>query len=503
MSYELGRAILLSELVSPAALQSALFTSVTQGTHLVRALLATGAIDEPALEEILARAEAPVVRTVVPVPDLVARVPAPMWSRLLALPVRLDPVTGTVDVAMVDVRDAHGTRELEHHLASPVRPLRAPLAAVEDALRRRRESRPPPSSHDPSHFPQRLSMPGVPSVAPRKDTPPWGTPVHTPRLSEPPRASSDIPIPLTRRHYAPVPGGTQRPPPLYDPSDGLPAVFALDGIPQAAVERSAPPSRVSRPPPPPVEPAADHPYGRSRPPPHFGDRSSPPERRSVTPQGLGVPRTPASLHPARIAGYDSPARYGPEYDAPPDSLPPGSLIPGPPPMPSRAPYGPTHGAPSLPFGDASSATGALKTATDRDQVLDILLFGARMVARRVAIFVVKRGGFVGWSCTPEFGDRAALQALLVPTTSASILSTATSEGLYLGAIRHDEVHAPLLRLMQGASRDVAATAVRVAGRTALVIVADELGDTMIATRRLEELARAAGDALSRILRSKR
>lgn len=502
MSYELGRAILLSELVSPAALQSALFTSVTQGTHLVRALLATGAIDEPALEEILARAEAPVVRTVVPVPDLVARVPAPMWGRLLALPVRLDPVTGTVDVAMVDVRDTHGARELEHHLASPVRALRAPLAAVEDALRRRRESRPPPSSHAPSHFPQRLSMPGVPSVAPRKDTPPWGTPVHTPRLSEPPRPSSDIPIPLTRRHYAPVPGGTQRPPPLYDPNDGLPAVFALDGLPQAAVERAAPPSRVSRPPPPPEPPA--HLRGHSSAPPHLAPQRPQRERRSVTPQGLGVSRTPASLHPARIAGYDAPALYGTDLEgAAPDSLPPGSLIPGPPPMPSRAPYGPTHGAPSLPFGDASSALGALKSATDRDQVLDILLFGARMVARRVAIFVVKRGGFVGWSCTPEFGDRAALQALLVPTTSASILSTATSEGLYLGAIRHDEVHAPLLRLMQGASRDVAATAVRVAGRTALVIVADELGDTMIATRRLEELARAAGDALSRILRSKR
>lgn len=461
MSYELGRALLHAELVSPAALQSALFTSVTKGTHLVRALLATGAIDEPSLEEILARAEAPLVRTVVPVPDLVARLPATLCTRLLALPVRLDPITGTVDLAMVDVRDAHAARELQHHLAAPVRPLRAPLAAVEDALRRRTDvhTRGPSSvsapsmSPSPSHFPQRLSMPGVPSVAPRKDTPPWGTPVHTPRLSEPPRAGSDIPIPLTRRHYAPVPGGTQRPPPMYDPSAGLPAVLALDDELEPIIERAPPPTRVSRPP-------------------------------------------PASLHPARVARYDY------EGGPAPDSLPPGSLIPGPPPVPRYAPQA-SHPPPGFPFGDASSAIGALKAATDRDQVLDILLHGARMVARRVALFVVKRGGFVGWSCSPEFGDRAALQALLVPTTSASILSTAMNEGLYLGAIRHDEVHAPLLRLMQGATRDVAATAVRVAGRTALVIVADELGDTMIATRRLEELARAAGEALSRILRAKR
>jgi hypothetical protein len=36
-----------------------------------------------------------------------------------------------------------------------------------------------------------------------------------------------------------------------------------------------------------------------------------------------------------------------------------------------------------------------------------------------------------------------------------------------------------------------------------VILADELGDTMISTRRLEELARAAGDAFSRIVRTRR
>ena len=57
--------------------------------------------------------------------------------------------------------------------------------------------------------------------------------------------------------------------------------------------------------------------------------------------------------------------------------------------------------------------------------------------------------------------------------------------------------------MHGAARDVAAVPIRVSGKTAVVILADELGDTMLATRRLEELARAAGEAFGRIVRMRR
>jgi hypothetical protein len=57
--------------------------------------------------------------------------------------------------------------------------------------------------------------------------------------------------------------------------------------------------------------------------------------------------------------------------------------------------------------------------------------------------------------------------------------------------------------MRGASRDVAVVPVRVVGKTAVVILADELGDTMIGTRRLEEIARAAGDAFARIVKNRR
>jgi hypothetical protein len=57
--------------------------------------------------------------------------------------------------------------------------------------------------------------------------------------------------------------------------------------------------------------------------------------------------------------------------------------------------------------------------------------------------------------------------------------------------------------MRAASRDVAIVPVRVSGKAAVIVVADELEDTMIGTRRLEEVARAAGEAFARILRARR
>ena len=80
------------------------------------------------------------------------------------------------------------------------------------------------------------------------------------------------------------------------------------------------------------------------------------------------------------------------------------------------------------------------------------------------------------------------------------MNWASNEGTYLGPLDPSS-HGMLLAVMGEASRDVAAVPIRVSGRTAIVIVADDLGDTMIATRRLEEIARAAGDALLRVVRA--
>jgi hypothetical protein len=146
---------------------------------------------------------------------------------------------------------------------------------------------------------------------------------------------------------------------------------------------------------------------------------------------------------------------------------------------------------------------AIRNATSRDEILELVLTGARMVALRAALFVVKKGGYQGWSATAELADRKAFQSLLVPLDAGSVFDRAIHEELYLGPIRSDPVHAPLLRVLKSPSRDVAVVPVRVSGKTAVIILADDLGDTMIGTRRLEELARAAGEAFARIVRTRR
>lgn len=466
MADDLTKALLVEEVVVPAALGEALFVAVTGSAPIVQALTDTNAVSPEVLSRYLARADAPVLRHVMPVAELMDRLPHGLCARLLAVPVRRDAITGTIDVVVADVTDPHPGSEISFHLGAPVRLVRAPVAAIEEALRRIRmktsgtmrpdsdgevyDSRPyarltqppaprirvsevprvpthvPPPAYEPppssatSARPPSMGpgMMAAPVERPKRDTPPWGTAVHPPAGSDPPKSlGSEIPIPLTRRAYNAVSGGTQRPPPMFTPGDSL-----GEGIP-------------------------------------------------VDPMPAAVEARPAPLH---------------------------SFIPGPPPVPAYAAY-----APQLPFADVGGILAALRAAGSRDEVLELVLTGARMVAFRVAIFVVKRGGYLGWACTPEFGDRSRLQSVLVPLEADSLFEEASREGLYLGAIRNDEVHSGLLHVMRGASRDVAAAAIRVAGKTAVVIVADELGDTMLATRRLEELARAAGEAFGRIVRMRR
>ncbi|MBF5066946.1 hypothetical protein G6O45_27430, partial [Salmonella enterica subsp. enterica serovar Istanbul] len=83
----------------------------------------------------LARSEAPYLRQVVPLAELVDRLPPGLCARLLALPVRRDAITGTVDVVVADAGDPHPGSEIAFHLGAPVRLVRASPAAIEKALR--------------------------------------------------------------------------------------------------------------------------------------------------------------------------------------------------------------------------------------------------------------------------------------------------------------------------------------------------------------------------------
>jgi hypothetical protein len=95
----------------------------TQGKH-VRALL----------DKFLAQANVPLLGSVRAKPDLCKALPVGMCERLLAVPVRQESITKTVDVAAVDPFDSHLKQEFSFHLDAPVRILRAPLSEVVSAL---------------------------------------------------------------------------------------------------------------------------------------------------------------------------------------------------------------------------------------------------------------------------------------------------------------------------------------------------------------------------------
>jgi hypothetical protein len=515
---ELTKALLLEEAASEGAIAEALFASVAGGVPLVQALVEARAVTPEVLGRYLARTDAPYLRQVVPLVELVDRLPPGLCVRLLALPVRRDAITGTVDVVVADASDPHPPREIAFHLGVPVRVLRASAASIEEALRRLRSRSLPPSARPeardvrenrdderlydsrpraappastfkggtlpppapslklgytshaaldamtsealrPSRLPvserQAHVVPTSPSTSTAPNahrrssvTPPWGTPVHNATIAHPPSdhptsgLGSEIPIPLTRRTFSAVSGGTQRPPPLVNPADSaMGEGYAVD-------------------------------------PGHFRQIVEVNERMRSAEPGGAPPAGQTGRHMAA-----------------------GSFIPGPPPMPGGGTFGAY--APHVPVAEIGGILAALRAAGSRDEVLELVLTGARIVALKVALFVVKRGGYLGWACTPEFADRAALQSILVPLESPSVFDEAVRDGLYLGPIRHDETHAPLLHVMRGASRDVAVVPIRVSGKTAVVLMADELGDTMLATRRLEELSRAAGEAFARIVRLRR
>jgi len=591
VSIELGRLLIDAGSVTPADVEAALFLSVVRGIPFPRALVDRGAITERALDAELDRRGGLAMRQVLGARDLFARLPRALCRRLGAVPTRLDPATGTIDVAAADPLDRHIPAEISFHLGQPVRLLRAPMSAIEEAIRAiELEEKQAPQ-------PQR--------ARPRRVTPP--SPHGAPQSTIPPPPSEDAPIPLVRR--AP-PASTEPPPPAWR----VPTVRPTGDTAPPPSTREAPlPLRLTKPdrsrdeprsarPTPsapaspassasPASPASPASSGAATPPTPSTQRG--PSRSSVirepdtTPPAISFPSSPptgptdlggmnldaaafrAPPVPSRVGvvpgasasasadasgGAGGAAQPGPS----PNTLRQGRMhmarpeihVTIPPPRGERwpqrdgakdgpalaydddedtseaAPAGdPTLGGPTLPppsseragrsasasvgsssedtlpptFVDLSDLLDAMDSARSRDEIVALALRGVRMLARRVALFSVRRGAFQGHACSPEFGDAEALKMVSIPANLPSLLATATATSLYLGPVPSTPAHAALLGVMRNPSPDVAAVAVRVAGRPVLIMVADQLGDTLNGTRSMDELARAVGDALTRIL----
>ncbi|EYF07986.1 hypothetical protein [Chondromyces apiculatus] len=479
MSIDLGRVLVETGILPAAEVEAALFLSVVRGIPFARALVDRGAITEQALEAELDRRGGLALRQVLGSRELFTRLPRALCRRLGAVPTRLDTASGTVDIAVADPLDRHLAAELGFHLGTPVRLVRAPMAAIEEAIRTLElDERQAPSTR----------------LRPRRVTPAF--PHGAPQSTIPPPPSEDIPIPLVRRVSAatsppeqastPVSTARSRSHEGADPRPAAPATLRGAG---ARLGGSAAGSSI-------VAdandagPAISFP---STPPPSAWD-PSPDAEESATSSGNVGEHAPTTLPQGRlrVSASDpyappSPSRHtspGPSRSR--DSSR-GSHVP---PAPPSAPHS---------GGDLRRIMEAINTARTRDDIVMLALEGIRRVAPRAALFTVKRGAFQGYTCTPEFGYENALREVAIPTSLPSILATATATGMYLGPIPGTPAHEPLLSVMGAASADVAAVAVRVAGRAVLVLVADDLDNTLHGTRTMDDLARVLGDALTRIL----
>jgi hypothetical protein len=475
LSYELGRALLMTEAVSIAGLSKALLVSVREGVSLARALLIARVIDPVRLEEELGRADIPVIRTVAPLPELMDRLPAGLSARMLAFPVRHDPRTRTVDVAMADPRDTHAIAEITHFLECPVRAIRAPLAALDAALA------PAPSVPPIALIPRASRRPPLgPAIT-------YETVQSTSSLPPPPpHPTTEIPIPLMRRSlhalrtsesYPPEPSTLRRIPDMTtffvggdttEPDDG--AVHDIEAAIARVVESRRPPALHE------LEAVTQAPVIMSHPGP----------TTLLPPDGSSMPPPPNTERQPEPASGVEPERTPVRVSVPFSQNTLVGLAPVPP----------------VPWIDAGTIYAQMRQIATRDELLDLVVAGARTVARRVALFVLRGTEFRGWTCTPEFAVPAELRRLTIRAADDSVLAKAATGTTYLGPLAWTDVHAPLLKLM-GRAGEVAATPIRVLGRVAIIIFADELGDTMIATKRFEEIAAIAGDALARIVRARR
>jgi hypothetical protein len=525
VSIDLGRRLIAAGIVPPEEVEAALFLSTVRGVPFARVLLDRGALSERALEEELERLGGLGLRQVVGASDLVARLPKAMCRRLAALPTKVDPLTGIVDVAAADPLDPHIPAEFGFHLGVPIRVLRAPIAAIEEALRR-----------------LELDEQQAPRGRSRRVTPPF--PHGAPQSSVPPPPTDETPILLVRRRptsaseaaeaedeveeapEAPVPLHQPRagrgarvallpneppavsfpsqPPPAGDEPSSLPglAITPMPGQALAIVneageaeEASAAGQGIGRTPTPPYGTPILMPPPNELPPPEpFVERPS--MKRTARPPILADFKPP-SANTAPLERALSPAPLPVIAPAEDDEAPSATPTPTPEP-PEPAPPSPRV----IRAPDGGAVLEALAKVKNRDEVVRLALRGLRLIGKRLAIFAVKRDGFHGWACNVELGDPDAFRRVIIPMESPSVLATATATSFYLGPIPATPAHGSLLAVMETSSPDVAVLAVRVAGRPALVLLADEMQDTLTGTRFMDELGRAVGDALSRLLASR-
>jgi hypothetical protein len=155
--------------------------------------------------------------------------------------------------------------------------------------------------------------------------------------------------------------------------------------------------------------------------------------------------------------------------------------------------------------EPESVVDQMLAASDRDEILDLLVAGTRTVAMRAAVFAVRKDALTGWTGSREVADRPALRAIRLANNMPTVLHEALErDGTRLVRIPMDAAHAPFVAVMRSPpSGQAVVAAVHADGKAVAVVFADGLADTAAALDRVSALARAAGESLGRLLREKR
>ncbi len=264
MTVELARRLIDHGGVAAVDIEAALVDVVRSGSPLVRALVERGPTLALLVERELARSKAPFVNQVRPDPELARRLPPGLCERLLALPLRTDRRTATIDVACVDPFDPQVGIEIGFHLGCQVRVVRAAYAELLSALDGlhaggtflegvARVLGTPPLGHPATRPGSELDPRLGPAAHGQRPAPSWRPPAAV-RFDALPVAKgpSEPPIPLVRKTSE-----SKRSRPRTDPGMGKSALPVVDtlgedehGEPILGLYRSKPP-----PPPPPPAPA--------------------------------------------------------------------------------------------------------------------------------------------------------------------------------------------------------------------------------------------------------
>jgi hypothetical protein len=153
-----------------------------------------------------------------------------------------------------------------------------------------------------------------------------------------------------------------------------------------------------------------------------------------------------------------------------------------------------------PVEDVVSATERAGTA---EELVALMLRG--MAPAPSIVLSVRAGTYSGRAASPGLSADVAQKVKLTAGT-ASVVETAVRTGLYLGALPHTPAHAALRELFGGdGEAEVYVVPVLASGHPTLVLVSEieKLGPSVEATGRADELSRAVGKALERIVMSKK